>query len=152
MGENKKMTENEMKDWLKSIKIYTDEMDNILEQIIALRVVAENCTVRTDKESIQTLGSGDKMANIVGKIVDLEKKLTDIDKRTIERRNTFEKVTKLMQEDKQRQFLTIRYFDGHGFYDTVMLMDLKDSTARRIHRKAITEFTKIYNEITVSPV
>lgn len=135
------MTDRETREWLKSIKIYTDEIDNLLEQIEQLRAVAESCTVRTDKESIQTSSSGDKMANIVGRIVDLQKKMDDIDRRTLERRSIFEKISRKMSDERQKQFLTIRYFDGNSFYDTVMLMDLVDSTARRIEKRAISEFS-----------
>ena len=134
------MNEKETREWLKSIKIYTDEIENLLEQITQLRAIAESCTVSTDKDSIQS-SSGDKMANIVGRIVDLEKKLTDIDRRTLERRDIFEKIARKMSNERQKQFLTIRYFDGNGFYDTVMLMDLTDSTARRIEKRAISEFS-----------
>ena len=139
------MTEKEVRDWLKSIKVYSDDRDNILEQIIQLRAVAESCTVRTDKESIQTSGSGDKMANVVGKIVDLQRKLTETDKRTSERREIYEKISEKMSDDRQRRFLTVRYYDGNSFYDTVMLLDLNDSTARRIERRAISEFTTLMN-------
>ena len=134
------MNEKETREWLKSIKIYTDEIDNLLEQITQLRAIAESCTVSTDKDSIQS-SSGDKMANIVGRIVDLEKKMDDIDRRTLERRDIFEKISRKMSDERQKQFLTIRYFDGNGFYDTVMLMDLTDSTARRIEKRAISEFS-----------
>lgn len=141
------MTEREAREWLHSIKVYDGETENILRQIIELRTVAESCTVRTDKESIQTSGSGDKMANIVGKIVDLEKKLSDIEKRSLERRMIFEKICLLMADKRQTDFLTVRFYDGNSFYETVMLLDLADSTARRIERNAISEFTKQYNTI-----
>ena len=141
------MTETETREWLKSIKIYSDEGDNILEQIEQLRAVAESCTVRTDKEPVQSSGSGDKMANIVGRMVDLKKLLTELDKKILTRRTQFGIITNQMGDDKQIQFLTIRYLDGNSFYETVMMMDLNDSTARRIERKAISEFRVLFNTI-----
>ena len=140
------MTEKQAKEWLCSLKIYEDEENRILDQIIQLRAVAESCTVRTDKESIQTSGSGDTMANIVGKIVDLERKLTKIDRKILNRRDVFEKICGEMENDRHRQFLTIRYFDGNSFYETVMLMDLTDSTGRRIQKRAVVDFMTRYNE------
>lgn len=141
------MTEKEAREWLKSIKVYDEEGHSIVEQILQLRAVAESCTVRTDKESIQTSGSGDKMANIVGKIVDLEEKLSDIEDKVLERRMIFEKICQLMDDKRQTDFLTVRYYGGNSFYETVMLLNLTDSTARRIERKGISEFTKHYNTI-----
>ena len=140
------MTEKETREWLSSIKIYTDEVNNLLEQIEQLRAIAESCTVNTEKESVQS-SSGDKLANIVGKMVDLENKLMDIDHKVLAKRQMFGVVTNQMGDNRQTQFLTIRYLDGHSFYDTVMLMDLTDSTARRIEKRGISEFADTYNTI-----
>lgn len=142
----RKFTEKDTKAFLKSMTDFSLENHKILMQIMELRTVAESCTVRTDKESVQSSGSGDKMANIVGKIVDLEKQLYKYEKIILHRRAEFEEISKKMRDDRQREFLTIRYYDGHGFYDTALIMDLSDSTAKRIHKKAITEFTKLFNE------
>ena len=141
------MTEKEVKNWLRSISVDSEELKQILDQIAELRAVAESCTVRTDKESVQSSGSGDKMANIVGKIVDLEYKIHKQDQIVVKRRETFQKIVKHLPDDRQKEFLTVRYFDGNGFYDTVMIMELTDSTARRIERKAISEFTTLMNEL-----
>ena len=140
------MTEQETKEYLQSIQRFRKKNHDILVQIMELRAVAESCTVRTDKESIQTSGSGDKMANIVGRIVDLEKKIERSEEIIRKRRSVVDNITQSMPDKRQVEFLTIRYIDGNGLYDTAMLMDLSDSTAKRVHRKAIAEFTKIYNE------
>lgn len=140
------MTENEIRVWLKSIKLDTDEMRKIFEQIAELRAIAESCTVRTDKESIQSSGSGDKMARVVGKIVDLERKISHSEKIVAKRRKEFEEISGKMSDDRQRDFLTTRYYDGNSFYETVMILDLSDSTARRVEKRAISEFTKLKND------
>lgn len=142
----RKFTEEDTKRYLKSIKEFAMENKSNLMLIEELRAIAESCTVQTDKESVQTSGSGDKLANIVGKIVDLEEKIYRNEEIIQKRRAEFEELTKKMSDKRQVQFLTIRYYDGNGFYDTVMKMDLTDSTAKRIHRLAITEFTRLMNE------
>lgn len=142
----RKFTDEETKQFLRSIQDFTKKNHDVLVQIMELRAVAESCTVRTDKESIQSSGSGDKLANIVGKIVDLEKKMYQYEKIIKHRRAEFEEITNLFENDQQKEFLTIRYYDGNGFYDTAMLMDISDTTAKRIHKKAVSEFTRIFNE------
>lgn len=142
----KKFTEEDTKAFLRSIKDFAQQNHDKLVQIMELRTIAESCTVATDKESVQSSGSGDKLTNIVGRIVDLEREIYRTDKIIQHRRAEFEEISKKMTNNKQRDFLVIRYFEGNGFYDTAMLMNLSDSTAKRIHKKAITEFTKIFNE------
>lgn len=142
----RKFTEEDTKAYLRTLWEFSEKNHKRLMQIMELRAAAESCTVRTDKESIQSSGSGDKMANIVGKIVDIEQQICDTDKIITRRRAEFEELSSKMTDDRQREFLTIRYYDGHGFCDTAMMMDLSDSTAKRVHKKAITEFTNLFNE------
>jgi len=142
----RKFTEADTKAYLQSIESFAEKNHAKLLQIMELRAVAESCTVATDKESVQSSGSGDKMSNIVGRIVDLEREIASTNKIIQHRRAEFEETSRKMTDSRQRDFLTIRYFDGNGFYDTAMMMNLSDSTAKRVHRKAITEFTRIFNE------
>lgn len=142
----RKFTEKDTKAYLMSLQDFAKKNHDRLVQIVELRAVAESCTVRTDKESIQSSGSGDKLANIVGKIVDLEHEMYRTEKIIKHRRAEFEEIVNKFTDERQRDFLTVRYVDGNGFYDTAMIMDLSDSTARRIHRKAITQFTILFNE------
>lgn len=142
----RKFTEKDTQSYLSSIWAFARKNHHVLVQIMELRAVAESCTVRTDKESVQSSGNGDKMSNIVGRIVDLEKEIYDRDKIIKRRRAEFEEISRKMKNDRQREFLTLRYYEGNGFYDTAMLMDLHISTAKRVHRKAITEFTNLFND------
>jgi len=142
----RKFTEKDTKAYLRSLWEFSKKNHMRLMQIMELRVIAENCTVRTDKESVQSFGSGDKMSNLVGKIVDIEREICETDKIIKKRRAEFKELSRNMTDERQREFLTIRYYDGNGFYDTALIMDLSDSTAKRIHKKAITEFTKLFNE------
>ena len=60
MGEFLKMTEKETREWLKSIKIYTDEIENILEQIVELRSNTSKLAVlvHTDRPGLQLYKDG----------------------------------------------------------------------------------------------
>ena len=142
----RKFTEEDAKRYLMSLSEFAEENHKRLVQIMELRAVAESCTVRTDKENIQTSAAGDKMSNIVGRIVDIEREIYKTNKIIEHRRAEFEEITKNMSHDRHREYLTVRYYDGNGFYDTAMIMDMRDSAVKKIHRKSIAEFTKIYND------
>lgn len=139
------MTEKEVRVWLNSIKIDLDRMEKKIEQKQELQAVAESCTVRTDKESIQTSGSGDKMANIVGKIVDLERTIRRLEENLHERRQLVTELAAEISNDRHSQYIKLRYVKCNPFFDTVMIMDLTDSTARRIDRRAVSDLTKVIN-------
>ena len=139
------MTEQDVREYLASIWIFAKENHDDLMRIMELRTAAENCSVRYDKESVQTSGDGDKLTKLVGKIVDLERQIYAKNNIIKQRRAEFEEIAGKMSDNRQREFLTIRYYDGNGFYDTALIMDLSVSTAKRVHRHGISEFTKLMN-------
>lgn len=141
------MTEREVKAYLGSIKILSEKRDKKLEQVDELRSVATNCVAPTDKEPIQSSGSGDKMANIVGKMVDLLKEIEDLDEIIRDRKSLVYRMSDKLPNDRHSQYIKLRFLEKNGFYDTVMKMELTDSTARRIERKAISEMTVLMNEV-----
>lgn len=140
------MTEAEVRGYLRGIKILTEKRVKKLEQIEELRSVATNCVASTDKEPVQTSGSGDKMANIVGKIVDLTREVNDIDRIVQERTWILMVLSKNFSDERYQEYMFTRYIDCNSFYDTVMKMDLADSTARRIEKKMILELANLMNE------
>ena len=139
------MTERELKGYLESIKVLSEKRDKKLEQIDELRSVATNCVAPTDKEPIQSSGSADKMANIVGRMVDLLKEIEDLDEIIRDRKSLVYRMSNKLSTDRHSQYIKLRFLEKNGFYDTVMIMGLTDSTARRIERKAISELTRIMN-------
>jgi len=139
------VTEYEVRQYLHSIKILAEKRDKKLEQIDELRSVATNCVAPTDKEPIQSSGSGDKMANIVGRIVDLTEEVNMYDDIIFGRTSYLARMGEKLSDKRHWDYLKTRYIDCNGFYDTVMILDLSDSTAKRIDKKMISELTNIMN-------
>ena len=101
-----------------------------------------------DKDPVQTSGSGDKMANLVTRMIDLIVEVGECDE-IIERRIEFLKmVGQELSNIRHQTYLRLRYVEQNSFYDTVVRMDLSDSTARRIDKRMISELTKIINDRT----
>lgn len=140
------MTEKTAKEYLNSISHYRSKALSKISQILELRAIAESCTVSPDKENVQTSGSGDKMASIVGRIVDLENEILAAYEIYNKRKNILTEITNEMGENRESQFLTYRYINNFGLYDTFFEMGVSDTTGKRIFRKSIAEFTKRYNE------
>mgnify|MGYP002522525903 CR=1 FL=1 len=140
------MTEQEVRAYLASIRILSEKRNKKLEQIDELRSVATNCVAPTDKEPIQSSGSGDKMAKIVGKMVDLLKEVEDLDEIIRNRKSLVFRMADKLSTDRHSQYIKLRFLEKKGFYDTVMIMGLTDSTARRVEKRAISEITRLMNE------
>lgn len=140
------MTEREVREYLGSIKILSEKRDKKLEQIDELRSVATNCVAPMDKEPIQSSGSADKMANIVGRIADLLAEIDILDNMIRDRKSLVYRLSDKLSTDRHSRYIKLRFLERKGFYDTVMIMDLSDSTARRIEKRAISEMTKLLNE------
>lgn len=141
----KTTTEREVRNYLKSIKNLVDKRDKKLTQIDELRSVATNCVAPTDKEPVQSSGSGDKLSNIVGRMVDLLNEIDELDEMLMDRRSFVTRAVDKLSDDRHSQYIKLRYLDRKGFYETVMIMDLADSTARRIEKKSVSEITRLIN-------
>lgn len=140
------MTDKDVRNFLHSIRQQDEELEKKLIQIAELRTIVENCASKLDSDGSQHMGAGDKLSNIMCRIVDLEK---ECEKLHISADNTRKTVTELAEEltqEQHREYLMLRFVECNGFYDTAMKMDLSDSTARRIDRKVISDLTRVMNE------
>lgn len=139
------MTEKEVRGLLHSIKDQDEELEKKLIQLAELRTAVENCTAKLDKDGSQHSMAGDKLSNLMCKIVDLEKECENLHISVNSIRKSVVEMSKSLAQDRHKEYLTLRFVKCNGFYDTVMKMNLSDSTARRIDRKAISELTRIIN-------
>lgn len=59
-------------DLLYSLRRDNEEINDMISRLEELRALATSMTAPTDKEAVQTSGSGDKLVKLVAKIIDLE--------------------------------------------------------------------------------
>lgn len=136
------MTNAEVRRFLHSIKEQDEELERKLVQIAELRTAVENCTAKLDKDGSQVQKGGDKLSNLMCKIVDLEK---ECERLRISADNTRKTVLELADEltqEPHKEYLLLRFVECNGFYDTAMKMGISDMKARRIDRKIVSEISK----------
>jgi hypothetical protein len=136
------MTNAEARKYLHSIKEQDEELYRKLSQIAELRTAVENCTSKLDKDGSQMSSPGDKLSNLMCKILDLEK---ECERLRISADNTRKTVLELANEliqEPHKEYLLLRFVECNGFYDTAMKMGISDMKARRIDRKIVSEFAK----------
>lgn len=140
------LTNAEVRSFLHGIKEQDEELYHKMMQIAELRTAVENCTSKLDKDGSQTTKGGDKLSNLMCRILDLEK---ECEKLHISVNSTKKSVLELAEDltqDRHREYLTLRFIEYNGFYDTAMKMGVSDSTARRIDRRVISDLTKAMNK------
>ena len=138
------MTDKEVRNFLNSIREQDEELERKLIQIAELRTAVENCTSKLDKDGSQVQRGGDKLSNLMCKLLDLEKECENLRICADERRKTVLELAGELTQDRSREYLTLRFVEKNGFYDTAMKMGVSDSTARRIDRKTVSEFSEIF--------
>ena len=138
-----KLSEKEAKQILFGVRKLRNQLEKKLMQVEELRALAEGTSVSPDKEPVSG-SSGDRMANIVGRMVDMEKEIEELYKTLRFLRTRIVIIAKRFQDDRSRDFLIIRYVECNGFFDTAETMGLSDSTAKRVEKRAIEEFIENY--------
>lgn len=136
------MTNQESRAFLHSIREQDEELYRLLTEIAELRTAVENCTAKLDKDGSQSSKGGDKMSNLMCKIIDLERKCEKIRISSNGKRRTVLEFAKELTQDTDREYLIHRFVKCNGFYETAMELDLSDSKARRIDRKVVSQFAK----------
>ena len=136
------MTDKEVRRFLHSIKEQDEEIERKLVQIAELRTAVENCTAKLDKDGSQVQKGGDKLSNLMCKIVDLEKECENLRISADGKRKTLLEFANELTQAQHRDYLALRFVECNGFYDTVIKMGISDSKARRIDRKIVSEISK----------
>lgn len=139
------MTNAEARAFLHSIKEQDEKLYQKLAQIAELRTAVENCTAKLDKDGSQTSKGGDKLSNLMCRIIDLEKECENLRISADNKRKSVAEYAEELTQDRHREYLLLRFVESKGFYDTAMKMNLSDSTARRIDRKVVADFAKSFN-------
>ena len=136
------MTNAEARAFLHSIAEQDKELYQKIAQIAELRTAVENCTAKLDKDGSQTTKGGDKLSNLMCRILDLEKECENLRISADNKRTSVVEYAKALTQDRHREYLLLRFVESKGFFDTATEMNLSDSTARRIDRKVVSDFAR----------
>ena len=140
------MTDVEARRFLNSIREQDKELEKKLVQIAELRSAVENCTSKLDKDGSQMSKGGDKLSNLMCKILDLEKECENLRINADWTLKTVKSVLDDLTQVRHKDYLMLRFVERNGIFETAMKMDVSDSTAKRIDKKAVSEFAKIYTK------
>ena len=134
------------KEYLGQISRLNRMIQNKLQEICQLKVLACNVTISNEIERVQTSPDNDKIGSVVSKIVDKEK---EVDK-MIEKRASIVKQIESIPDTNCYDVLAKRYILGKDY--KVISVENKTSIRqiRRLHDKAVNDFEEMFGEVYLS--
>lgn len=131
------------KQYLSQIEILDKRIQNKLSEEYQLRSLATNISVSNNSERVQTSGSGDRVGNIVAKIVDVQSEIDQIVDDYLKQKadviHTIESVSVL----NFYSVLFMRYIEYKSLDDISSEMGYSLQHVKRLHSQALNEVKKI---------
>lgn len=132
-----------VKDFLNRIKKIDLLIDVKLKELSALKDRLTNITVNTEREKVQTSMVGDKFADTIAKIVDLENEInTDIDV-LVDYKSQARKLIERLDDDVQKVILYDRYFRGCTFEEIAVGIGYTWRWTCKLHGRALQKLNEI---------
>lgn len=130
------------KQYLEQLSTLDRMLSEKLDQIYRLRNTASNPSCYIGGERVQTSMSGDRMADIVAKIVMLEEECDTLQDRYADLRRTI--ITKTnMLSGKHKDIIRKRYIEKKTIHAIAQDIGMTDRGLKKAHKRALEEFTKI---------
>ena len=120
--------------------------EKIVEQIVRLDEEKKNIFMHgmSDNDKVQTSISDDNIINELARIEELEEKVNDlIEKKYIVKRTALKNILKL-ESDENKEILIDKYINNMTNNDLAKIEKVDVRTIQRRHKKALSEFCKIY--------
>ena len=131
-----------VKDFLNKIRKFDLLINEKLKDVTTLRDTLMNVTVSYDGERVQTSKQGDKFADTVAKIVDLEEKINaDVDK-LVEYKEVARMLIEKLDDDILKVILYKRYFRGCTFEQIAFEIGYSWRHTCRLHGVALQKLNK----------
>ena len=120
--------------------------EKIVEQIVRLDEEKKNIFLHgmSGNDKVQTSISDDNIINGLERIEELEEKVNDlIEKKYIVKRTALKNILKL-ESDENKEILIDKYINNMTNNDLAKIEKVDVRTIQRRHKKALSEFCKIY--------
>lgn len=135
-----------VKEFLNKIRQIDLLIDEKIEEVNMLRDRLTNVTASTEGERVQTSMQGDKFADTIAKIIDLQSKITaDIDV-LIDYKKVARELIEKLDDDVLKAILYKRYFRGCTFEQIAVEIDYSWRWTCKLHGKALLKLNRFFKE------
>lgn len=138
-----------VKEFLNKIRKIDLLIDEKLQDVQVLRDRLTNITANIQSERVQTSMSGDKFADTISKIIDLEHEINaDIDVLVEYKKSARELIEKL-DDDILKVILYKRYFSGKTFEQIAVEINYSWRWTCKLHGRALQKLNKYKEDIEI---
>ena len=137
---------NKAQEFLEQVYKLNAMIENKMAEKAQWRGVAYGITTNTEGERVQSSGSQQKMADAVGKVVDLEAEITSLIDRLIDIKQTIIETIELLNATEY-DVLHKRYIQGMTFDEIGAAKGKSKSWATTVHGRALQSLNGIIDEL-----
>lgn len=123
-----------------------------LTEIYQLKTMATSVTISYENDRVQTSNKKDRMANAVGKLVDLENETSEMLNDCMETRKTIISQIENIGDSRLYYILAAKYIEGKTLQEIGDDMTYTKRQTIRLHKKALSEFENKYGETYLDSV
>lgn len=134
------------KEYLNQVGKLTFMIDAKFEELYRLQTLACRITVATEGERVKSSPDTDKMAEAVEKIIECEKELNTLIKRTINQRNQIIKMIDELENPNSHKILTLRYVQDLTDKEIASKMNIAPSHVYKVQKTALNDFENKYGD------
>lgn len=131
------------KQYLSQIEILDRRIQNKLSEEYQLRSLATNVSVSNNSERVQTSGSGDRIGNIVAKIVDVQSETEKLVDEYLKQRSDIIQTIEDIEALNCYELLFKKYVEYKTLNDISEEMGYSLQHIKRLHGQALEEVRKI---------
>lgn len=136
------------KEYLSRIIILKQRITSRIDELNEMRAMAVSISVSTDREYVQSSGSGDAICNAVANIVNAEKQLAEVISQYMQEREEAKNRIEKMDDETLREILYLRYISGKSLSAVAETMHYSDRQIIRLHGEALSKFEKDNKDVT----
>lgn len=131
------------KAYLRQVKLYDTHINNKLEELARLKVLATQITSSIKPVPAFGGGNSDKLGNIVAKIVDLENEINEAVDVYVDKQREIGRLLEKLEDADQVAVLHKRYFEDKPWEQIACEMHMTYRNVCYIHGRALQEMGRL---------
>lgn len=136
----------DIKEYLNQIQRYEKIINNKLEEIEHLKLLATSISASTyGIERVQTSGSQDKIGDTIAKLVDAQRELADNVVELMEKKQKLIDIIESVKNPQYYDFLYKRYVEGKKLTVIADEMEYNEEYIKQFHGKAVNYVKEMLN-------
>lgn len=133
------------KDYLNQVRFKTERIAEQEEYIQRLRDTIGVSAIRYDKEAVQTSPVGDKIAEVICRIIDEEDKLYKMQDELIQFKLTVIDQIRELDNENHKKVLNTVYVDLHNLKECSQIIGFSYAYVKELHTDALKAFKEKFH-------